>query len=139
MPFLDWINKNQAKQHSRDVPYHLLKHQLSYGDSNSARNNMLIQGDKLLALKALMPLYAGQVKCIFTHPYYTNTAIAEINGRQNLVSVKGGAFQAVLSKHGLNSQTKTDMRYVIDGRPRYSEKFVSWFVSNPSTQLARIC
>lgn len=65
-----------------------------------------------------------------THPYHTKTAIAEINSRQNLVSVKSGAFHAVLSKNGLNSQCKTDMRYVIDGRPRYSEKFVSWFVSN---------
>ena len=24
MPFLDWVNKNQAKETSRDVPYHLL-------------------------------------------------------------------------------------------------------------------
>lgn len=77
MPFLDWINKNQAKQQSRDVPYHLLKHQQSYGDSNSAQNNMLIQGDNLLALKALMPLYAGQVKCIFIDPPYNTQSAFE--------------------------------------------------------------
>lgn len=77
MPFLDWINKNQAKQQSRDVPYHLLKHQQTYGDSNSARNNMLIQGDNLLALKALMPLYAGQVKCVFIDPPYNTQSAFE--------------------------------------------------------------
>lgn len=65
-----------------------------------------------------------------THPYHMKTAISEINRRQRSVSIKSGAFQAVLSKHRINSQTKSDMRYVIDGRPRYSEKFVSWFVSN---------
>lgn len=77
MPFLDWINKNQAKQQSRDVPYHLLKHQQSFGDSDSARHNMLIQGDNLLALKALMPLYAGQVKCIFIDPPYNTQSAFE--------------------------------------------------------------
>lgn len=65
-----------------------------------------------------------------SHPYHMNTAIVEINLRQTSVVIKSGAFQAVLSKHGLNSQHKSDMRYVIDGRPRYSEKFVSWFVKN---------
>jgi hypothetical protein len=62
MPFLDWVNKNQAKDTSRHVPYHLLHQQQTYGD---AADNLLIQGDNLLALKALIPFYAGQVKCIF--------------------------------------------------------------------------
>lgn len=77
MPFLDWINKNQAKQQSRDVPYHLLKHQQSYGDANAAQQNMLIQGDNLLALKALIPLYAGRVKCIFIDPPYNTQSAFE--------------------------------------------------------------
>lgn len=77
MPFLDWINKNQAKQQSRDVPYHLLKHQQSFGDVSVARQNMLIQGDNLLALKALMPLYAGRVKCIFIDPPYNTQSAFE--------------------------------------------------------------
>lgn len=77
MPFLDWINKNQAKQQSRDVPYHLLKHQQSYGDTSAAQQNMLIQGDNLLALKALMPLYAGQVKCVFIDPPYNTQSAFE--------------------------------------------------------------
>lgn len=65
MPFLDWVNKNQAKETSREVPYHLLKQEAVYGDGGE---NLLIQGDNLLALKALMPFYAGRVKCIFIDP-----------------------------------------------------------------------
>ena len=65
MPFLDWVNKNQAKEVSREVPYHLLKQEAVYGDSVE---NLLIQGDNLLALKALIPFYAGRVKCIFIDP-----------------------------------------------------------------------
>ena len=34
---------------------------------------MLIQGDNLDALKALLPYYAGQVKCIFIDPPYNTT------------------------------------------------------------------
>ena len=65
-----------------------------------------------------------------THPYHTNEALDEINKRQATISIKSGAFQAVLNKHKINNQTKSDMRWVIDGRPRYSEKFIRWFVDN---------
>ncbi|MDD4888259.1 MAG: site-specific DNA-methyltransferase [Thiomonas sp.] len=74
MPFLDWVNKNQAKDTSRDVPYHLLHQQQTYGD---AADNLLIQGDNLLALKALTPFYAGQVKCIFIDPPYNTQSAFE--------------------------------------------------------------
>ncbi len=62
MPFLDWVNKSQAKETTREVPYHLLKQEAAYGKPS---DNLLIQGDNLLALKALIPFYAGRVKCIF--------------------------------------------------------------------------
>ncbi|CQR44884.1 DNA methylase N-4/N-6 domain protein [Thiomonas sp. CB3] len=74
MPFLDWVNKNQAKETSRDVPYHLLHQEQTYGD---AADNLLIQGDNLLALKALIPFYAGQVKCIFIDPPYNTQSAFE--------------------------------------------------------------
>lgn len=71
MPFLDWVNKNQAKEATREVPYHLLKHESSHGDvTGKNADNLLIQGDNLLALKALVPLYAGRVKCVFIDPPY---------------------------------------------------------------------
>ncbi|PPK44173.1 adenine-specific DNA-methyltransferase [Trinickia symbiotica] len=82
MPFLDWVNKNQAKDASLEVPYHLLKRERTYGD-NSATDNLIVQGDNLLALKALLPFYAGRVKCIFIDPPY-NTQSAFIHYDDNL-------------------------------------------------------
>lgn len=71
MPFLDWVNKNQAKETTREVPYHLLKQESVHGDVSGAHaDNLVIQGDNLLALKALIPFYAGQVKCIYIDPPY---------------------------------------------------------------------
>ena len=77
MPFLDWVNKHQAKNTVRDVPYHLLNQKEFYGDATVATNNLLIQGDNLLALKALLPFYAGQVKCIFIDPPYNTQSAFE--------------------------------------------------------------
>ncbi len=66
MPFLDWVNKAQAQRATADVPYHLLEFQSAHGDGDA--RNLLIQGDNLLALKALLPFYRGQVKCIYSDP-----------------------------------------------------------------------
>ncbi len=74
MPFLDWVNKNQAKETPREVPYHLLKQEAAYGQPSE---NLLIQGDNLLALKALIPFYAGRVKCIFIDPPYNTQSAFE--------------------------------------------------------------
>jgi adenine-specific DNA-methyltransferase len=38
---------------------------------------MLIQGDNLDALKALLPYYAGKVKCIFIDPPYNTRSAFE--------------------------------------------------------------
>lgn len=77
MPFLDWVNKNQAKATPLEVPYHLLKREQTYGDPQAATDNLIIQGDNLLALKSLIPFYAGQVKCIFIDPPYNTKSAFE--------------------------------------------------------------
>lgn len=78
MPFLDWVNKNQAKESTREVPYHLLKQESVHGDVSGANSdNLLIQGDNLLALKALIPFYAGRVRCIFIDPPYNTQSAFE--------------------------------------------------------------
>jgi adenine-specific DNA-methyltransferase len=77
MPFLDWVNKNQAKGSAREVPYHLLNREATYGDASAAAENLIIQGDNLLALKALVPFYAGRVKCIFIDPPYNTQSAFE--------------------------------------------------------------
>lgn len=55
MPTLDWIGKKAVVGHHRQVPFHLLKcnRELSAGDPDSG--NLLVQGDNLVALKALLP------------------------------------------------------------------------------------
>ena len=70
MPTLDWIGKKAVIDYHRKVPFHLLKcdRELSVGDPGSG--NLLIQGDNLVALKALLPYYAGQIKCIYIDPPY---------------------------------------------------------------------
>ncbi len=82
MPTLDWIGKQAVVNHHREVPYHLLKcdKSLSVGDPGSG--NLLVQGDNLIALKALLPHYAGKVKCIYIDPPY-NTGVDERDGSGN--------------------------------------------------------
>jgi len=70
MPTLDWIGKKAVVEHHKQVPFHLLRcnEALSVGEPGSG--NLLVQGDNLIALKALLPYYAGQVKCIYIDPPY---------------------------------------------------------------------
>ena len=83
MPLLDWLNKPDAVRTVQKVPYRLLEAvpELSVGDPDT--ENMLIQGDNLQALKALLPLYAGKVKCIYIDPPY-NTRSAFTHYDDNL-------------------------------------------------------
>lgn len=70
MPTLDWIGKKAVVNHHREVPYRLIHcdKDKSVGDPDSG--NLLVQGDNLEALKALLPYYAGKVKCIYIDPPY---------------------------------------------------------------------
>jgi len=83
LPILHWLNKNQAVKTVSQCAYRLLEEvsALSYGDAGN--RNMLIQGDNLEALKALIPFYAGQVKCIYIDPPY-NTRSAFSHYDDNL-------------------------------------------------------
>jgi adenine-specific DNA-methyltransferase len=77
MPFLDWVNKNQAKDTPREVPYHLLQNVRTYGDAGVSSDNLIVHGDNLLALRALLPFYAGRVKCIYIDPPYNTRSAFE--------------------------------------------------------------
>lgn len=70
MPTLNWIGKEAVVNHHQQVPFHLLKDvpELSCGEPGNG--NLIVQGDNLVALKALLPYYAGQVKCICIDPPY---------------------------------------------------------------------
>ena len=77
MPILHWLTREQDLKAAQAVPYRLLEEvpDLGYGDKDSG--NMLIQGDNLEALKALLPFYAGRVKCIYIDPPYNTRSAFE--------------------------------------------------------------
>lgn len=78
MPTLTWLTRDDDIRAASKVPYRLLEEapDLGYGERDSG--NMLIQGDNLEALKALLPFYAGRVKCIYIDPpYNTKSAFDE--------------------------------------------------------------
>ena len=77
MPTLDWLNRAQSFTTAAQVPYRLLDNVSTHGDPQSAAGNLLIQGDNLEALKALLPFYRGQVKCIFIDPPYNTQSAFE--------------------------------------------------------------
>ena len=68
MPTLDWIGKDKVINHHREVPFRVLDEQYTYNAESS--ENMIIHGDNLLALKALLPQYEGRIKCIYIDPPY---------------------------------------------------------------------
>jgi adenine-specific DNA-methyltransferase len=69
MPELHFKGKEFVFNHHLSVPYRpLIAHpDQSVGDDS---DNLIIQGDNLHALKALLPRYAGRVDCIFIDPPY---------------------------------------------------------------------
>ena len=77
MPTLHWLTRDTDTHAATRVPYRLLGEasDLSAGDPDAG--NMLIQGDNLEALKALLPFYAGQVKCIYIDPPYNTRSAFE--------------------------------------------------------------
>ncbi|WP_084327703.1 site-specific DNA-methyltransferase [Salinarimonas rosea] len=70
MPSLNWIGKEAVEHHHKQVPYRLIHCDQRLSAGNTDIGNLLVEGDNLEALKALLPYYAGKVKCIFIDPPY---------------------------------------------------------------------
>jgi adenine-specific DNA-methyltransferase len=72
MPELHFKGKEFVYNHHLSVPYRPLVPQAdkSVGETHDLNGNLIIHGDNLHALKALMPLYAGKVDCAFIDPPY---------------------------------------------------------------------
>ena len=100
MPMLKWAGKEKVVNHHNDVPFRVLERKwgfcshaeargrgdfLAIKDAKSTKEdgknlcelcdlcgseNMIIHGDNLAALKALLPQYEGRVKCIYIDPPY---------------------------------------------------------------------
>jgi len=106
MAHLDWIGKRAVLNHHREIPFRLLRcdPKLSVGDPDAG--NLLVQGDNLHALKALLPHYGGRVKCVYIDPpYNTGNEGWSYNDNSNAPEIKAWLGKVVgkeaedLSRH----------------------------------------
>lgn len=77
MPSLTWLTRDEDLKRAGTVPYRLLEADAGLSHGDPAAGNMLIQGDNLDALKALLPYYKGRVKCIYIDPPYNTRSAFE--------------------------------------------------------------
>lgn len=111
---LTWIGKNDERQPLE--PRILIENkEYSYGEPETGvlpngkpwKGNMLIHGDNLLALKALVQEYTGQIKCIYIDPPYNTNAATEYYDDMvehsywlSLIRPRLELLQELLSKEG---------------------------------------
>ncbi len=72
MPSLSFKGKAFVQHHHLVVPFHELTPVKAKGTSKTAslHDNLIVEGDNLKALKALLPTYHSKVKCIYIDPPY---------------------------------------------------------------------
>jgi adenine-specific DNA-methyltransferase len=70
VPTLNWIGKRTVVNHHWRLSYRLLECDRGLSAGDPAASNLLVQGDNLEVLKALLPYYAGRIKCIYVDPPY---------------------------------------------------------------------
>ena len=68
MPTLNWVGKDEVLNHN--PAYYTLEKKYTFNSKNDTSENMIIKGDNLLALKALLPQYENKIKCIYIDPPY---------------------------------------------------------------------
>ena len=75
MPTLQFKGKTAVECYHHTVPHHTLEFDqklsvLDKGEKPGLDGNLIIEGDNLQALKALLPTHAGRIKCIYIDPPY---------------------------------------------------------------------
>ena len=78
MPTLTWLTRDEDLRRADAVGYRLLEEDAALSAGDPASGNMLIQGDNLDALKALLPYFKGRVKCIYIDPPYNTRSGSSI-------------------------------------------------------------
>ena len=81
MASLNFKGKSAVWNHHLSVPYHTLEKDGKKSlKGNDNTDNLIIEGDNLLALKALLPKYQDSIKCIYIDPpYNTGSAFEHYN------------------------------------------------------------
>jgi len=101
MTSLNFKGKSAVWNHHLLVPFHTLDEdkKLSLKGDN-ADENLIIEGDNLLALKALLPKYQGKVKCIYIDPpYNTGNEGWVYNDKMNAPQIKDW-YNTTVGKEG---------------------------------------
>ena len=77
MPTLEFKGKAHLHAHHMTVSYRPLVPDpaRSVGETG-VDGNLIVHGDNLNALKALLPRYAGRVKCVYIDPPYNTGNVA---------------------------------------------------------------
>ncbi|MYE87584.1 site-specific DNA-methyltransferase [Candidatus Poribacteria bacterium] len=71
MPTLDFKGKQHIYAHHLTVPYRpIVPDESRSCNPSGADDNLILHGDNLHALKALLPRYANRIKCIYIDPPY---------------------------------------------------------------------
>ena len=72
MPSLQFKGRVFVENHHLAVPYHEWRPMRSKGVGKKAslHDNLIVEGDNLAALKALLPTHHGKVKCVYIDPPY---------------------------------------------------------------------
>ena len=70
MPTLKWIGKDKIINYHNEVPFCSLNEKREYSVNGNETENLLIKGDNLEALKALLPYYYNRIKAIYIDPPY---------------------------------------------------------------------
>lgn len=108
MPTLQFKGKSFVKNHHLSVSYHQLipEKERSFTEKVSLHDNLIINGDNLLALKALLPTYSGKIKCIYIDPpYNTGNENWKYNDNVNSPMMKEW-FGNVVDKEDLSRHDK---------------------------------
>jgi adenine-specific DNA-methyltransferase len=75
MPTLEWMRKKAVVNHHREVPFRLLQCDPALSEGMRILGNLLVRGDNLAALKALLPYYANKARFISLDPPYNTTRV----------------------------------------------------------------
>ena len=104
MPVLQFKGKTAIENYHYTIPHHTLKFERSLSFLNKDEElgldgNLVIEGDNLLALKALLPTHAGRIKCVYIDPPY-NTGKEEwvYNDRLTQPQFRSGSVRPLVRK-----------------------------------------
>lgn len=147
MPLLHWLTRDKDIHTATQAPYRLLEEVAKHSHGDHGTQNMLIQGNNLDALKALLPYYAGKVKCIYIDPPY-NTRSAFEHYDDNLEHAQWLAMmyprlellQMLLSKDGsiwvsIDDNEGHYLKVIMDevfGRGNFVSSFIWQTVDSPN-------